>query len=116
MKALSIIFTFLAFPFLFYAEPAGMTGKIPCDIIFISNLSRDLEEIPFSYESECELSTMKVDIFNNWGEHVKTIDDLDFQWFGEALPPKGTYYYVAKFKFEHENSMIKKSGTIEIFE
>ncbi len=125
MKAI-IFFTFLIFPYFFYFEPGSFSGDIPCNVTFYSQLSQDSKDIPFTYESECELTYLEVEVFNQWGEHIYRTDDLDFKWYGsrvliddngnedEVMLPEGTYYFTAKYKIGDNEELFKQGGSIQV--
>jgi len=127
MKAF-IIITCLSFPYLFQIEPTKNTNQdsSSCDVTFYSHVNQGSKEIPFTYNSDCKLSYLEVEVFNQWGEHIHKIDELDFQWFGKKIMidedgneeetslPEGTYYYTAKYKFEGEEKLQKEGGTIQL--
>jgi len=123
---LVILLTFLAFPYLLYLEPPTYTGDIPCDITFYSDVNQEIDAIPFTYKTDCELSELEVEVFNQWGENIYGSNDLNLAWYGkrttvnengdsiEASLPLGTYYYIAKYKFEGGDALLKQGGTLRI--
>lgn len=125
MKAI-IIITLLSFPSLFHTNSTTYSDDLPCNVTFYSHVNQGTDEIPFTYSSDCDLSYLEVEVFNQWGEHIHKIDEIDFQWFGkkvmideygneeETLLPQGTYYYTAKYKFEGEEKLQKQGGTIQL--
>lgn len=113
-------------PCLFYMEPATYTGDIPCEITFYSHLNQETQKIPFTYETDCELSHLEIEIFDQWGEHIYSTDDVNLEWYGQKevedeegdkeimLLPEGTYYYVAQYQFNGNSALFKADGSIMV--
>lgn len=123
---LIILLTFLAFPCLLYFEPPSYTGEIPCSVTFFSSISQEDDEKPFTYQTDCELEELEVEVFNQWGENIYGSTDLDLEWFGKTTDhdengnlveknlKQGTYYYIAKYKFKGGESLQKQGGSLRI--
>lgn len=121
-----ILFVLISFPCLFYLEPDTHSGDIPCDITFYSHLNQESKNIPFTYQTDCDLSTLEIDIFDQWGINIYSTNDIDLEWYGEKevqddegnkeliLLPEGTYYYVAQYKFNGDSTLFKADGSIMV--
>ncbi|MGK0391457.1 MAG: hypothetical protein ACI94Y_004222, partial [Maribacter sp.] len=125
MKSI-ILFVLISFPCLFYLEPVDYTGDIPCEITFYSHLNQESKNIPFIYETDCDLSHLEIDVFDQWGVHTYSTHDINLEWYGKKeiqnkegkkeiiLVPEGTYYYVAQYKFDGDSTLFKTDGSIMV--
>lgn len=125
MKSIILLIAF-SFSCLFYLESNTYTDDDSCGITFYSHLNQESQKIPFTYETNCELSHLKVEVFDQWGINIYSTDDINLEWYGQkeieneegnketTLLPEGTYYYIAQYKFDGNNTIFKSDGSIMV--
>ena len=118
-----LLFVLISFPCLFYLEPDTYTGDIPCEITFYSHLNQESQNIPFTYHTDCDLSHLEIEVFDQWGIHMYSTDDINLEWYGNKetqdeegkkeviLLEEGTYYYVLRLDIS-EGEVMKGDITI----
>lgn len=68
--------------------------------------------------AEDGVKELQVDIYNRWGEHLYSSDDIQFKWDGmyQGAPvPEGLYYYVIRYRTFCDKSVpATRSGVIHL--
>lgn len=120
MKTLSFICCLL---FCTVFAKAQAPSQNACELIIYSELVGDKEQPGVDFESECELSFLVVEVFDQWGRHVFGVDDMGMRWandsdatqqhnvrWRQSLSDTDTYYFVAKYQFSHDKTTHKQEG------
>ncbi|MGB0869752.1 MAG: gliding motility-associated C-terminal domain-containing protein [Flavobacteriales bacterium] len=95
-------------------EEINITNKICCETYWPNAFSpdEDGENDVFFPKSDCELGTLKIEIYDRWGKKFYTSNDVNFQWDGYSNSGEkvqiGIYTYIAEYTYKDINGFQKR--------